>query len=155
MLVRCLKTSSDPATDLAAGAESARTVRYALSVGREYIPLGFGHMKRSPFWGRQTFYELTDDNGELISAPAYLFTVVDGRLPPGLVFVEGSDHLLAWPPEFLSEFFHDRVGERDPSAVRLLRAAEGRALNAAAPRAAPGLEAERELCEGLRRTPTA
>lgn len=78
-----------------------------------------------------------------------------GGCRPDLWFVEGSDHLLAWPPEFLSELFHDRVGERDPSAVRLLRAAEARALNAAAPRAAPGLEAERELCEGLRRNPAA
>jgi len=122
VIVNCLSIISDPDRAAKSGADVPRPVRYALSIGRDYCVLGLGYLENSPIWGVEVLFEIVDDQGHLVSVPAGLFKVQDGRLPDGLIVKETEGNILIWPPEFFDDFFHDRLSDGDSDARAALAA---------------------------------
>jgi hypothetical protein len=120
MTVTCKADSLSAEDRQALGIGDMFASKYMLTVGKSYTVLGLSQHVGSVVFGSAPTVELVDDGGRLVSVPAPLFRIGDGR-PSRFWRVRQLEAfgLALWPEEFYTEFFHDDLSEGVPEVRRL------------------------------------
>ena len=85
---------------------------YLLDVGVEYTVLGVG------FWDGVGWFEIAPSMRTLVSVPAVLFEITDGRPSRYWVIRMHDDGAITlWPPSFYHPYYHDHLSEGAEEAV--------------------------------------
>jgi hypothetical protein len=97
---------------------TGREVTLFVTAEKEYTVYGMSWHKCSSLFGQPMLAcEITDNYGNLISAPIDIFDVADGRIPDIWRIEKREDAVLLWPEVFLNKFFFDDLSEGVPECV--------------------------------------
>ena len=118
MRVRCISQSPTNATTVERDPQFWPTTDYRVEVGEEYFVVSIW-MYSTSAWGPGAVLEILSEIGRLYTVPLSMFEIVDGKLPSEWELrVISADTAFIAPPLLFTEYFHDRLSDGEPSAVR-------------------------------------
>lgn len=104
------------------GAEGKLKPRLSVTRGKEYTVYGLSLPRSSSVYREGVLNcHIVSDYGNLIFAPANIFSVVDGGLPDCWRIDIRNGSVLMWPDVFYQEFFFDDLSEGVPECVSAFR----------------------------------
>lgn len=86
-----------------------------VTAGKAYTVYGVSF--RNVVGSGGSFLEVLDDYGNLVSAPADVFQIVDGSIPQLWVARMKEDGLCLWPEAFFAKYFFDDLSDGEPEAL--------------------------------------
>jgi hypothetical protein len=118
MLVTCKMTTLSGEQITALGGSVHQQV-FDVTEGGAYLVLGLTVYVASRVYGSGVYVEIEDDSGHVVSAPLFLFEIIDGRPSQYWVSRFWDDGSFAfWPPSFFNDCYHDRLSESVPDVRR-------------------------------------
>jgi hypothetical protein len=122
MKVVCKDNTLSGEEKLARGFETQGTMRYDLTVGKEYLVLGINFLQAR--WNNGVSFLLRDDFGRCAFVPLALTEVADPRASAFWRARTRNDGSLSlWPEEFFSDYFHDELSNGDQKAAEAFKRA--------------------------------
>ena len=121
MRVRCISQSPTNAPTVERDPQFWPTTDYRVEIGEEYFVASIWVLSSSvgPGWGPGAVLEILSEIGRLDTVPLSMFEIVDGKLPSEWELrVISADTALIAPPLLFTEYFHDRLSDGEPSAIR-------------------------------------
>lgn len=126
MRVKCLARELTSEQREVGSAPAILLPRYQITADREYLVLGLSFLLNSQIYGNCCLFTIRDDAMRCVMIPSTLFAITDSRASRHWVVKSDGSNLTAWPEEFYTEFFHDRVTDYELDAVAALNAAVSR-----------------------------
>lgn len=109
-------------TLLRMGENKQRTPTFFIRAGQEHTVYGLSWLREPAVAGwAGPVCEITDDHGNLVSAPIEIFDVIDSHVPDVWRVVKGDSGVFLWPEVFLKDFFFDDLSEGVPECVEEFR----------------------------------
>lgn len=112
---------------LLAESGESQSANFFISTEKVYVVYGIS------IWGQygngRPNFEIVDDDGNLVSLPAIIATVVDHTCPNNWIVRMIEKGLVVWPEVFFRKFFFDDLSDGEPTAVRAFKELRAKMLN--------------------------